>query len=69
VFHPRCPRAQDRCRVEVPPLMRYDGGHSAACHFPLNVCEDQAASATRSPDSPEAAGKAAPEVLSDAATA
>jgi oligopeptide/dipeptide ABC transporter ATP-binding protein len=65
VFHTRCPRAQDRCRAEVPPLMQYGDGHGAACHFPLNVNGDQAANATRSPDSPEAAGEAAPEVLSD----
>jgi oligopeptide/dipeptide ABC transporter ATP-binding protein len=65
VFHPRCPRAQDRCRTEVPPLTVYDGGHAAACHYPLNVTAEQAAAATRSPDSAEAAGEAAPEVLSD----
>lgn len=65
VFHTRCPRAQERCRVEVPPLVAYDDGHAAACHYPLHVSEEQAARATRSEDSPEAAGEAAPEVLSD----
>ncbi|HTP23831.1 MAG TPA: oligopeptide/dipeptide ABC transporter ATP-binding protein [Solirubrobacteraceae bacterium] len=34
-FHPRCPRAQQRCRDEVPPLMPSGGSHSFACHFPL----------------------------------
>ena len=31
-FHRRCPHAIERCRVEVPPLERLDGGRSAACH-------------------------------------
>jgi len=30
-FHPRCPRAFDRCRVEVPLLRDLGGGHSSAC--------------------------------------
>jgi oligopeptide/dipeptide ABC transporter ATP-binding protein len=37
-FHPRCPRAQDRCRVEAPRLdirLGSGPGHLAACHFPL----------------------------------
>jgi oligopeptide/dipeptide ABC transporter ATP-binding protein len=34
-FHPRCPRAQDRCRVEMPPLTSAGATHSFACHFPL----------------------------------
>ena len=32
VFHPRCPLATERCRVEVPAL-RDDGGHKTACHL------------------------------------
>ncbi|HXC50596.1 MAG TPA: dipeptide ABC transporter ATP-binding protein [Candidatus Limnocylindrales bacterium] len=32
VFHPRCPYAFDRCRVEVPALVDRDG-HKAACHL------------------------------------
>lgn len=63
VFHTRCPRAQAKCSVEVPPLTQYDGGHAAACHYPLNVTEAQVAASTRSPDSPEAAGDVTPEVL------
>jgi len=36
-FHPRCPRAQDRCRVEAPLLVPApsDHGHFTACHFPI----------------------------------
>jgi len=30
-FHPRCPRAFDRCRVEEPPLFDVGGGQAAAC--------------------------------------
>ena len=35
VFHPRCPKAQDICRVEVPPLEPAPGrpAQFAACHF------------------------------------
>jgi len=35
-FAPRCHYAQDRCRVEAPPLMEhpYDPGHYFACHYP-----------------------------------
>jgi oligopeptide/dipeptide ABC transporter ATP-binding protein len=31
VFHPRCPIAIDRCRVDVPPLREVTPGHWAAC--------------------------------------
>jgi oligopeptide/dipeptide ABC transporter ATP-binding protein len=30
-FHPRCPHAFDRCRLEEPPLFDVGGGQSAAC--------------------------------------
>jgi oligopeptide/dipeptide ABC transporter ATP-binding protein len=30
-FHPRCPVAFDRCRVEEPPLFDVGGGQAAAC--------------------------------------
>ena len=33
-FHPRCPRAQERCRVEAPVLREMAPGCQAACHFP-----------------------------------
>lgn len=35
-FHPRCPFAQDRCRVEFPALTTFAKGHLASCHFPLD---------------------------------
>lgn len=31
-FHPRCPLADDRCRVEEPVLTTHSGGHAVACH-------------------------------------
>ena len=37
-FHPRCPRAQSRCAIEAPTLIRrlHDASeHMTACHFPL----------------------------------
>ena len=33
-FHPRCPRAQERCKIEVPLLREMASGCQAACHFP-----------------------------------
>jgi oligopeptide transport system ATP-binding protein len=32
-FHPRCPYAFDRCRVERPVLRALGSGHQAACHL------------------------------------
>ncbi len=32
-FHPRCRYAQDRCKVEAPPLREVTPGHWSACHF------------------------------------
>ena len=32
-FHTRCPYAEERCRVESPPLRELNPGHWAACHF------------------------------------
>jgi peptide/nickel transport system ATP-binding protein len=37
-FHPRCPRAQERCSREMPALavrLADAAEHAAACHFPL----------------------------------
>ena len=34
-FAPRCPRAQDRCRTETPPLDGETDDAGFACHFPL----------------------------------
>jgi oligopeptide/dipeptide ABC transporter ATP-binding protein len=41
-FHPRCPRAEDRCAIEEPALIPRLGdgdGHPTACHFPLAEAE------------------------------
>jgi oligopeptide transport system ATP-binding protein len=32
-FHPRCPIAEDKCKVEVPLLREISRGEFAACHF------------------------------------
>jgi peptide/nickel transport system ATP-binding protein len=41
-FHPRCPKAQQRCVVEEPPLEPKASGDLAACHFPLEPGENLA---------------------------
>ncbi len=33
-FHPRCPKAHDRCRVEDPALVAGLDGRQVRCHFP-----------------------------------
>ncbi|HTH47517.1 MAG TPA: oligopeptide/dipeptide ABC transporter ATP-binding protein, partial [Candidatus Limnocylindria bacterium] len=32
-FHPRCPLAEARCRVELPELREVASGQFAACHL------------------------------------
>ncbi|MFB9393212.1 ABC transporter ATP-binding protein [Streptomyces coeruleoprunus] len=32
-FHPRCPRARDVCRTDVPPLYEVSATRGSACHF------------------------------------
>ena len=32
-FHPRCPHAMERCRIEYPALREVRPGHLAACHL------------------------------------
>jgi oligopeptide transport system ATP-binding protein len=32
-FHPRCPLAEERCQMEIPPLREVSPGHWAACHL------------------------------------
>jgi len=34
-FRTRCPRAEQRCADEAPPMRELAAGHSVACHFPL----------------------------------
>jgi oligopeptide/dipeptide ABC transporter ATP-binding protein len=38
-FHPRCPKARERCSAEEPILERKPGGTDAACHYPLTPAE------------------------------
>ena len=33
-FHPRCPRAKERCKTELPALTRDGAGHFVRCHYP-----------------------------------
>ena len=52
-FHPRCPVAFDRCKVEEPPLFDLGGGQSAACWLvekdQLTVLDGPVAAATPAP--------------------
>jgi oligopeptide/dipeptide ABC transporter ATP-binding protein len=41
-FHPRCPKAQDRCGIDEPALESKAGDpitHLTACHFPVETGE------------------------------
>lgn len=42
-FRTRCPRAEEICELETPPMTVVGTDHAVACHFPL-------AAATRAPD-------------------
>ncbi len=47
-FHPRCPKAQQRCTQVEPPLEVKSGDpetHRTACHFPVETGEDLARAA------------------------
>ncbi len=35
-FHPRCPKAEARCRDEYPAVSELAAGHRVRCHFPLS---------------------------------
>jgi peptide/nickel transport system ATP-binding protein/oligopeptide transport system ATP-binding protein len=38
-FHTRCPKAQDKCSQDEPPLEDKGNGTEAACHYPLTDAE------------------------------
>jgi oligopeptide/dipeptide ABC transporter ATP-binding protein len=59
-FHTRCPHATEICSQVEPPLAEYANGHTAACHHPLNVSEQEIAVATYSSLSPRSAGRLMP---------
>jgi peptide/nickel transport system ATP-binding protein len=40
-FHPRCPYAQERCKVEEPPLREVKPNHWASCHFAEEIFTTQ----------------------------
>ena len=49
-FHPRCPKAQDVCSAQDPPLESKPGDpdtHVTACHFPVQADENLAAAGRR----------------------
>lgn len=39
-FHPRCPLATDRCRIEAPPLATVTPGHDTACWHHDRIASD-----------------------------
>jgi oligopeptide/dipeptide ABC transporter ATP-binding protein len=32
-FHPRCPKAEDRCKIEIPSQIELEKGHMVTCHL------------------------------------
>lgn len=36
VFHTRCWKAQDKCKIEVPAFVEISPNHKLACHYPMN---------------------------------
>jgi oligopeptide/dipeptide ABC transporter ATP-binding protein len=58
-FHPRCPLAFDRCKVEAPPLYTIGDQHHSACFLSVpdesSSDEDKASQANPAPTSPRGA--------------
>ncbi|HEV3294606.1 MAG TPA: ABC transporter ATP-binding protein, partial [Streptosporangiaceae bacterium] len=54
-FRTRCPRAQEVCAAEQPPMRELATGHPVACHFPL-AAEPAGPAAAGGPGSRAAAG-------------
>ncbi|MGH9029096.1 MAG: oligopeptide/dipeptide ABC transporter ATP-binding protein, partial [Acidimicrobiales bacterium] len=54
-FRTRCPRAEEKCAVEVPPWIDFGNGHMGLCHFPLETpVRILAASTQAGAETPEA---------------
>lgn len=53
-FHPRCPLAVERCRIEVPPLVPLADGRVVACHVRAPARDIQAERAATANSSPRA---------------
>ncbi|MBN9987281.1 ABC transporter ATP-binding protein [Rhizobium laguerreae] len=62
-FHPRCPLAQDRCRVEIPPLVSMADGRAVACHVRAPA-PDMSASTTSAATYPDEAAAPTENVVS-----
>jgi peptide/nickel transport system ATP-binding protein len=58
VFRTRCPRAEQICADEVPPVVTFGAEHRAACHFPLQSSVDPPAASVAA-DGGAAAGAGA----------
>ena len=55
-FRTRCPRAEERCALEEPPLVSFGAGHVAACHFPLETPIRLSASSSALTSAPDVPG-------------